>query len=397
MRKIGWTYFGFSFLCLFGTFGYGHAINVDLHYDTTGMEAIRARVQALVEQNKTVGLSIGIRRGSDTRYIEHHGWSNVETQQPVDRSTQFCLASLTKPFTALAIALLIEKDLLSLQDSLTEFFPDFPNGGAVTIYHLLSHTSGIPDWWQGGLPSNTPNGWVNSSAPHRYIQAMKNLYLFEPGSQYVYSNTGYLLLGEIIELVTGHTYADYLQRNILIPLQLQQTGFIQGADRSAKKVAVGYGIADSSSLDVATKFRPVPYIASDLKSAGGLLSTASDLLRWSNAIFEGQLISRKLLAKMTIPATLSNGRPSFENLYLPPGVSMPAPPSYMQKSGYGLGFNLDEMFGQPVIWHSGGMPGFNAIWAYLPNTRITLVLLSNTDNGVVTAFEDLMQLLTQLR
>ncbi len=354
----------------------------------TAAEQIDRLVGQLVEEGKTAGIALGLQFGSGDPYVSMHGLADVEKGTAVDEATRFALASVTKTFTAAATALLIERGQLGLKDSLARFFPDFPKGDSVTIYHLLSHTSGIADWWIGGLPEGTPETWVVDA--HHYLGRMNKIYLFEPGSQYIYSSSNYVLLGEIVERVSGQPFAEFLQTQLFGPLGMHHTDM---ADNAPAPRAKGYAVA-ADTADGHT-FSEVSFSASSLWAAGGLESTVPDMLAWTQALFTGEIVGVSLLSEMTTMARVNDGRPVYEAPYLLPGMSAPSMPEYIQKNGYGLGFSCSEIFGKPAIWHSGGMPGFNAIWAYLPESKTTLVLLSNTDNGAMPVFEALMRILTE--
>ncbi len=356
-------------------------------------EEIDGYIEKLVQNGQTAGVSWGIQIGDGNPFVKAYGFADVEKEIPVQPSTSFGLASVTKPFTATAVAILIERGLLTLEDSLTKFFPAFPGGENVTIYHLLSHTSGIPDWWVGGLPETISENWTLEAEPHRYLEKMNTVSLFEPGTQYSYSNSGYLLLGEIIEQVSGYKYGDFLYESIFKPTNMDHTGLV--SDESAIG-AIGYSTVEEGDSLSESKFIPVSFPARTLKSAGGLASTIDDMLSWTDALFGGKLIRDTLLAEMISYANVEDGRPVYEAVYYPPGMPESPPLDYMKKNGYGLGFTRTEMFGKPVIWHSGGMPGFNTIWVHIPDSQTTLVILSNTDNGAVSAFEDIIRAAAQL-
>ena len=352
--------------------------------------AIDSLAMGLVLDGHTAGVAWGIQIGETRPFVKTYGMADVEAGEEVSPTTRFNLASITKPFTATAIGILIDEGRLALDDPLTKFFPSFPDGDKVTLYHLLSHTSGIADWWVGGLPEGTPGDWTLESAPHRYLAQMETVYLFEPGSHYAYSNSGYVLLGEIIETVSEKPYSTFLSENLFTRLGMADTR-LADAEVQNKMKAMGYRVATESDNNA---FAPVSFGAHTLKAAGAIESTVNDLLLWTSALFEGDIIEDRLVARMVAYATTGEGTPVYEALYMPPGMPEPEPIAYMKKNGYGLGFNRTEMYGESVVWHSGGMPGFNAIWVYLPETETAFVILANTDNGAVPLFEEAMRMLT---
>ncbi|MEL6865946.1 MAG: serine hydrolase domain-containing protein [Bacteroidota bacterium] len=353
--------------------------------------AIDQLVKSLVDDQFTVGVTWGIQIGLSTVHTASYGHSDLESQTPVNKNTRFHIASVTKPFTAIAIALLIEQGQVSLDQKLSDYFPKFPKGDQVSIYQLLSHTSGIPDWWVGQLPDATPDDWLTRAHPHQYLSQMKQIYLFESGTQYSYSNSGYLLLGEIIEQVVGISYSEFIQKYIVGPLDLSHTGIL--AEGENTNLAKGYGVKQDTS-GISPTFIHQDFFAGGLKSVGGLTTTAIDLLKWTKALFSEKYVTEKMLNQMTKYAKVNSGQPTHEALYWPADWPVQNPPVFMKKAGYGLGFTLTEMYGEPVIWHSGGLPGFNAIWVYIPSSQTTLVILANTDNGAVPVFESIMKMIT---
>ncbi|MEL6918072.1 MAG: serine hydrolase domain-containing protein [Bacteroidota bacterium] len=358
------------------------------------IEKIDSLMQSLVKNKHTLGITFGIQIADNDSFMSAYGWADLEQHKSVEINTKFGLASVTKPFTAVAIAQLAKDGKLTFEDPLTRFFPDFPEGEKVTIYQLLSHTSGINEWWMGGLPKDTPEDWVTGANPHEYVQRMDTLYLFEPGTRYSYSNMGYLLLGEIIEKISGKHYSTYLQEFIFIPLGMLHTGLVSDKE-TFKDMAKGYGIQEESDA-MATRFVASPFIAGSLKSFGGLKSNVGDMLIWSRALFNGQLIDKGTVDKLTTYARVSSHLPVYEVKYIDPKFSPPPPQDFMKKDGYALGFSRTEIYGKQAIWHSGGMPGFNTLWFYFPESDVSLVILSNTDNGIIPAFEEIMKVVTEI-
>ncbi|MTI29405.1 serine hydrolase domain-containing protein, partial [Xanthovirga aplysinae] len=321
------------------------------------IKEIDSLLKKLTLDKNTAGVSFGIQVDNSQPYLATYGYANVGQKLKVKSSTEFRIASVTKPFTATAIALLIEQGSIALNDPINKFFPGFPNGGKVTIYQLLSHTSGIPNWWEGGLPEDTPENFPMCETPHKYIQGMDKVFHFEPGTKHAYSNSGYVLLGEIIEQVSGKSYSDFLKLKIFSPSKMKNTQMVD-IYGSSDHWAQGYALdSKKEKLFIEPVFIHMPF------AAGGLQSNVSDLLSFANTLFEDRLIGKSLLNQMTSYAKVINEKPVYEALYFPADFSPPAPPKNMKKNGYGLGFSLMEVNGKPIIWHSGGIPGFNSIWA----------------------------------
>ncbi len=349
-------------------------------------------LQSVVDST-TVGISWGIILPDQDMVVQSHGLAKIAPEVPLTTSTKSGIASITKPFTATLIGLLVEEGRLDLYQTLDQFFPDFPDGDKTTIYQLLSHTSGIPDWWMGGLPeTDVPTNWTSEANRHKTLQRMNQVYLFDPGTQFFYSNSGFALLADIIERATGKTYEEVLHERIIIPLALNQT--VLGDPTADTLDAIGYGIQQSDSTRSIT-YEARASISTSLNAFGGIRTTIGDLLSFTKALSQGDLLSLAFFEQMSTYAEVNSGLPVYEAPYWPAEWGEFSSPPYMEKSGYGLGLNLTEMYGQQVIWHSGGMPGYNAIWCYLPEKDIHFALLANTDNGAVPAFEVFIKMLTK--
>ncbi len=349
------------------------------------ISALDSLAAQLVHDSATVGVALGIQIADYPAFYAAYGTARIDAEEPVTPATRFGLASATKPFTALAIAQLVEAGQLSWNDSLSRFFPDFPRGGAVTIYHLLSHTSGIVEWGSSQLPPGTPGDWTTQPDPHRVLAQIDPLYQFDPGTHWAYSNTNYLLLGNIIEQVSGMAYADYLRSQLWEPLGMSTTAMAQRDSLLDAKFARGYTRPPEGV------FEPTIYFADALKSVGGIASNVEDMVAFSKALFDYRIVSQATLDTMTAYGRVADGRSVAEAIYLPTGAPAPTPPAFMTDVGYGLGFNLNKMYDEFVISHSGGMPGYNAFWMYHPGTETHLVLLSNTDNGLVPQLDQLLK------
>ena len=217
-------------------------------------------------------------------FAKGYGLANREWNQPNAPDTKFRLGSLTKQFTALLVMQLVEKGQLRLDAPISTYLPDYPKatGDKITLHHLLTHTSGIPNYTaQPGFEAIS----ILPTTPAAFVRTFAGLPLdFEPGTAFRYSNSGYFLLGTIIEKVTGKPYAQVLTENILQPLHMQDTGYDQ-SDIILPKRASGYdhtptGVYNTSYLDMA-----VPY------AAGSLYSTVLDLYKWDQALYTTQLLS----------------------------------------------------------------------------------------------------------
>lgn len=333
---------------------------------------IDSLLQSLISENKSPGISFGIKIDSAKPIFKAYGLSDISINRKVKNNDQFRIASITKSFTATAIMQLVQQGELSLDDTIEEFFPDFPKANEINIYRLLSHTSGIPSWYEVKMPDSTPTDFPMCETPHKYIQGMEKLFFFEPGEKYYYSNSGYVLLGEIIEKVSGETYGQFLKENLFEPSGMTDTEMEYSEDKSPEWVK-GYGYDENDSVPFIDPERyPMPF------SAGGLRSTAPDLLKFMIALNSGKLISEEFRTKMTSYANLNSGKKTvMANFWFPADFVMPEMPEGLNEFGYGLGFQLMEKYGTPVTFHVGSISGFQSYLVYIPKSNTTIAILTN--------------------
>ncbi len=363
---------------------------------TEQIQQIDSLIQRLVSEKHTAGVSFGIQVNDGQPFVASYGVADVKNNIEVSNHSIFSLASITKPFTALGIGLLVQENKLSFDTTIDTYFPDFPNGHNITVYHLLSHTSGIAESWIGGLPENTSSDWTIEPNPHLVLQQMKNPSLFEPGTKYSYSNSGFLLLGEIIEHISGQSYQDFIKEKVLKKYGAEQSFIDEKGIEKTNLWTKGYGTETKDTTANQKLFFEHDFEAFNLKSFGGLKSNPSELLQFSNKLFKGEIVNETVLSEMTSYAKTSNGNFVFDELYMPSGFEAPKLPDHLKKNGYGLGFSLMQMYNVPVIWHSGGMPGYNAVFAHFPNSNTTIVMCANTDNGLIPEYENIMKICSEI-
>ena len=279
-------------------------------------------------------------------YEKAFGLANVKTATPMRPEMAFRIGSITKQFTAIAILQLVEAGKISLQDSIQRYVADYPHKQyPITIEHLLTHTSGIKDYQ--AIANRAAER--TSYTPRQGVEYFKNEPLeFKPGSKFKYSNSNYYLLGYILELVTGQSYASYLQHNLLDKAGLQHTEYLT-ANKVVANMPQGY-----SRFDKALEVADLQEITT-LYAAGGLASTAEDLFKWHQALRAGKLLSKKLLKKARTPYRLSDG-------------------TY---SDYGYGWYLRKLDTSATIEHAGSTDGFQSDEIYLPGEDIYVVTLFN--------------------
>lgn len=309
--------------------------------DAARMEAL---LQARVADNSFMG-AVLVARGDAVILSKGYGFANLEWQIPNTPATKFRLGSLTKQFTAAAILLLAEQGRLSLEDPVSRHWPEAPAAWkAITIEHLLRHTSGIPNLTDD--PQYMQEWKYHPSPPAKSLGHVRDRPLdFAPGSRMSYSNSGYILLGLVIENVSGQSYAQFVRAKIFEPLGMRDSGYDTN-DAVLPQRAAGYsagpdGIRNAQYVDMT-----IPH------GAGALYSTSADLLRWTQGLYGGRLLSAASLARMITPG-LSN---------------------------YGYGVMVNDA-GRRSITHSGGIEGFNTQLTYYPDSRITVAVLANLNGN----------------
>ena len=269
-----------------------------------------------------------------------YGMADREWNIPNTTDTKFRIGSITKQFTAACILQLVEQGKLNLDDKLSKFIPDFPKGDSVTIHMLLNHTSGIASYTD--IP-DFPKVFTLSWSKDSMISYFKNRpYNFSPGSKFLYNNSGFFLLGYIIEKVSGQSYNDYLRQHILDKLRMVNTG-VDKVDSILPMRARGYA-------KVKDKYVNADFISLDWPfSAGILFSTVDDMYKWDRALYGTSVIAASSKQKMFTPG----------------------------KGNYGYGIRIDSLEKHYRTTHSGGIPGFVSNISRYVNDDVCIVVLSN--------------------
>ena len=293
--------------------------------------------------------SVLVAKNGTVLFAESAGWANLEWKIAHTPATKFRIASVTKQFTAAGILLLAERGKLSIDDPLGKFLVAAPEvWKPVTLRQLLSHTGGIPDF------PDDPDA-TKKTLPQRMAHAAGKPLEFAPGDRYKYSNTGYTLLGWIIEVASGQSYETFLRENIFQPLGMNDSGYDSHTavipQRAAGYVRGPKGLANAPYTDMHLVF-----------AAGAIYSTPADLLRWTQGLFGGKVLSAASLKQMTTPV----------------------------KNNYAFGLQVGTSKGRKVISHNGSIDGFNSQLNYYPESQVTVVALANI-NG-----PDVFELAAQL-
>lgn len=313
---------------------------------------LRSRLDSIVQASLTdlplASASVAILRGDDTLLWTARGYADLENRVPASASTVYRIGSITKQFTAAAILQQVERGTIRLDDDIAKYVPEYSSRGKrVTIRQLLNHTSGIKDISDlGDAFSRT----LRVDVPQKDVLALlrDQPFNFEPGSNWSYNNTGYYLLGVILERVTGTPYADYIRENLARPAGLVAT--ISCDSRSLiPHRARGY---DAVGLD----FLNATYMSMNLLSAVGLCSTAGDLVTWARALQSGRVISRESYSLMTTPQ----------------GAATRASPPY------GFGLAVIKYRGRRYLSHVGLVAGFGAVVSTSSDSLVIAVVTNTT-------------------
>jgi CubicO group peptidase (beta-lactamase class C family) len=291
--------------------------------------------------------AIVVKKG-EVIYKKGFGTADMELNVPVQPDMVFRIGSITKQFTGVCILKLVSEGKLSLQDDIKKYIPDYGIKEPITIEHLLTHTSGIKSY------TNVDSFWKNmrtDMTPREIIRLTENDTLeFKPGTKYNYNNTAFVMLGYIIEKISGKTYEAYLQQNIFTPLGMSNSYF-GSESRIIKNRVKGYKKTEKD-------FFNSDYISMTLPhAAGSIISTVEDLWKWNQALYSYKVISKEMVDKLTTPYKLADGK----------------------STGYGYGLAISSLQGSPVYSHGGGIPGFLTYGIYMPKEDVFVAVFSNCD------------------
>ncbi len=310
--------------------------------DTARMEQV---IQSHVSAGTFMGTVLVARDGAvilDTAY----GMANVEWDVPNTPATKFRLGSITKQFTAAAILLLEERGKLKVDDRVKTYLPDSPMAwDRITIFNLLTHTAGIPNFTAS--PDYNTIKLSARSADAAVVSFRDRPLDFGPGEKMSYSNSGYLVLGAIVEKVSGQTYEQFVAENLFVPAGMSDSGYDSNS-AIIKRRASGYLRTPGGYANAGYLHMSIPH------AAGALYSTTHDLLKWEQALFAGRIVSKASLDRMITPF----------------------------KNDYALGLTSTLVNGRRRIAHGGGIDGFNTQLAYYPDSKTVVIVLSNV-NGMV--------------
>lgn len=313
--------------------------------ESARIKQISADVRSILFRTNTPSAVVEIIRDDRVIYRKAYGFRDRERRLAADVDTLYEIGSITKQFTAAAILQLQEGGKLNIDDKLSKYIPDAPHSVEVTVRQLLSHTSGLPEYFDG------PDIEREATKPVTFVQLMARIagkpLAFAPGSKMTYNNTGYILLGRVIEVVSHQSYRDYVRKHFLDRVDMKKTYTVANEAQLAN-MAVGYRTKEGV-LQLA------PTIDDSFGwSAGNLVSTVDDLANWSRALAKGKIVSEKSYREMTTPTAISQGT-----------------------SDYGLGLFVDSIRNQPRIGHTGGSFGFTTADEFFPKQNVRIIAFTN--------------------
>lgn len=297
--------------------------------------------------DKEPGISFLVAKEGKTIYHKAFGKSNLELNTSLQSNSVFQIGSITKQFTAVSILILVEQGKLNLNDKIGNYIPAYTHVGKdITIHHLLNHTSGIKNKTLLSAQNFTSK---NEISPTKLIAYFKNEPLeFKAGEQFKYSNAGYILLGKIIEVVAKKSYGEFIKEHIFDKVGMSSSSY--GNKKQHIKTSVsGYNVERNKFIKVADMNLSLAY------SAGGILSTTNDLLKWQNTLLSNTLLKASTIKKAMNPNILNNGK----------------------KIPYGYGFRFSRLGRSPVIAHTGSTKGFTSLSIFLPKEKVYITALSN--------------------
>jgi CubicO group peptidase (beta-lactamase class C family) len=318
--------------------------------DSTGkkIDAVFARYGSL----DNPGCAVGVYQNGRIAFEKGYGAANIEYGVPLTPTTPMIMGSVSKQFTAAAIALLVQDGRISLDDDIRKYLPELPDyGKRITINHLVHHTSGLRDFWDmeelaGARLDDgyTVNDMLSLAARQKHLN-------FDPGAEYDYSNTGYVALGEIVHRVSGKTLRHFTTERIFAPLGMSNTNFHDDHNEPVRGRAIAYSPAGSGWR--------INVWNNDLVGQGGLMTTVEDLAKWDENFYTGTVGGPKFLAQQ-----LERGKLNNDSLL-----------------SYAFGLQVGEYRGLPMVEHSGSTGGYRTDIARFPSAHTTVVTMCNVSTA----------------
>jgi CubicO group peptidase (beta-lactamase class C family) len=293
------------------------------------------------------GVALLVARGDQVLFRDARGEADVAGHVPLRPDSVFRIASVTKQFAAAGVLKLVEAGKVKLDDPLSKYVPDYPNGARITVRELLNHTAGVKNYTATDGYMEGPVRLDRTTA--QMIDTFEHLPPdFAPGTGWKYSNSGYVLVGAVIEAASGKPWHAYLDEALFRPLGMRNTGYALDP-KFKSRVVRGYTYENDKLADAHPISMTQPH------AAGSLVSTVDDLLKWNRALHEGRVLREDTYRHMIVPEGSATER------------------------GYGYGLFTDSWRDHPVLRHGGGIFGFVSSLAYVPGEEITVVVLENDD------------------
>ncbi|WP_228422155.1 serine hydrolase domain-containing protein [Chryseobacterium aurantiacum] len=325
----------------------GGTINAQVHTKKYEKKIDSLILTGFGNKNEPGGVFMVTQKGKSL-YRKAFGKANLELDVNMTPDNVFQIGSMTKQFTAVAILMLEQQGKLHVNDPVSKYIKDYPNGDKITIHHLLTHTSGIRDFTK---MKSLPSIAQKEMEPKAIVDFFKNEPAdFAPGEKFDYNNSGYVMLGHIIEIVSGDTYENFIQKNIF-----DKTGMSKSYYASDRKIipqrAYGYHKKEQGFVNKTMISFSIPF------SAGSLMSTVDDMLKWQQALNKNILLKPEEVQKAFQSYKLNNG----------------------DEFTYGYGWHLKKINGTPDREHGGNIFGFKSMGVYIPDEDIYVIGLSNCD------------------
>jgi CubicO group peptidase (beta-lactamase class C family) len=345
-------------------------------------EAATAAVFEKLVRADEPGVAVLVRQDGKTVFERGYGVRDLRSRERIDPGTGFRLASLTKQLTATAVTLLVRDGKLRYEDTLADLFPAFPAyGNGITVRHLLTHTSGLPDYED--LMAAAEKGRAPIWTADRQIHDDEVLALlrgetkgrFAPGTSWAYSNSGYVVLGLVVARVSGKPFGDFLRQRIFAPLEMEDTLAYEKGRNEVRRRAYGH-TRDGDGFREADQ-SPTSATLGD----GGVYSSVEDLAKWDEALRVSELLSPARMKPALTPVKLADGSAT----HWPPGEKSGDNLDPGQPVSYGFGWLLDPWRGRPRMWHHGETTGFHTVIERFPDDGLTIVILANRDDLDVKA------------
>lgn len=322
-------------------------------------------IRSYYKDNNLPGLVVSIQRKSQ-RAVYVHGEANVELNDPMRANSTFRVASVTKLFTTLGILVLKDRKLLTIDDRLSQYLPDFPYADQITIKNLLQHTSGIPDFADiNAFDSNQAKDWTPSELVALLADHLhgKEALDFLPGTDAAYSNSNYMILGMIVEKVSGKTYGDFVDENVVKPLKMKDTRV--GSDTEIIPFRVsGYNVVDGKTTNAKFVSVVAPF------ATGDFLSRPTEIMKFAKAFTPGVILTWETIDEMMEQTVLLDGTP-----YVNPGDD--------GISSFGYCWELVKLNGKKewIYTKSGGISGFFAYFLYFKSADVAIAISTNAQGN----------------